>query len=101
MKIDQPAPSAVTPFTRTSKAAKAGSATATGTDAAERAKEMDQVSVQVHTLPSSAMAGDFDAARVAAIREDIRAGRYEIHPERIASGLLASVRDLLDPKKNT
>lgn len=38
---------------------------------------------------------DFDAARVASIREDIRAGRYEIHPDRIARGLLASVRDLL------
>jgi len=34
---------------------------------------------------------------VAAIREDIRAGRYQIRPERIADGLLASVRDLLTP----
>ncbi len=95
MKIDQPAPSAVTPFTRTPK-----TGAATGTDAAERSKGSARISVQVHTLPSSAGAGDFDAARVAAIREDIRAGRYEIHPERIASVLLASVRDLLDPKKN-
>lgn len=48
-------------------------------------------------MPSAPGGSDFDAARVAAIREDIRAGRYEVHPERIASGLLASVRDLLDP----
>ena len=40
-----------------------------------------------------------DAARVAAIREDIRAGRYQVRPERIADGLLASVRDLLGPKR--
>ena len=54
---------------------------------------------QVHSLPAAPGGTDFDAARVAAIREDIRAGRYEVHPERIASGLLASVRDLLDSKK--
>jgi negative regulator of flagellin synthesis FlgM len=53
---------------------------------------------QVRTLPSAPGGSDFDAARVAAIREDIRAGRYEIHPERIASGLLTRVRDLLDPQ---
>ena len=49
-------------------------------------------------MPSAPGGSDFDAARVAAIREDIRAGRYEIHPERIASGLLTRVRDLLDPQ---
>jgi negative regulator of flagellin synthesis FlgM len=52
----------------------------------------------VHTLPSAVGGSDFDAARVAAIREDIRAGRYQIRPERIADGLLASVRNLLDPQ---
>ena len=68
--------------------------------AAEGAKESVQVSTgQVHSLPSSPST-DFDAARVASIREDIRAGRYEIHPERIAKGLLASVRDLLGAKKD-
>ena len=51
--------------------------------------------------PDAAGNGDFDAARVAAIREDIRAGRYQINPERIASGLMDSVRDLLHPKKNS
>jgi len=51
---------------------------------------------QVHAMPSAPGGNDFDAARVAAIREDIRAGRYQVHPDRIASGLLASVRDLLD-----
>jgi len=52
---------------------------------------------QVRTLPGTP-GGDFDAARVAAIREDIRAGRYQVHPDRIASGLLKSVRDLLGGK---
>lgn len=39
--------------------------------------------------------GSFDAARVAAIREDIRAGRYRVDPERIADGMIASLGDLL------
>lgn len=39
--------------------------------------------------------GTFDAGRVAQIREDIRAGRYQVRPERIADGLLDSVRELL------
>jgi negative regulator of flagellin synthesis FlgM len=47
-------------------------------------------------LPS--ISGDFDAARVAEIRESIRAGRYEMDPGKIADGLLASVRDLLNSK---
>jgi negative regulator of flagellin synthesis FlgM len=92
LKIDQPAPSA-TPLHRTTPAT-AGTAAATG--AAKAAAPA--ASAHVHTLPSAAgTASDFDAARVAAIREDIRAGRYQIRPERIADGLLASVRDLLTP----
>ena len=59
-----------------------------------------RVSAQVHALPD-AKGGDFDAARVAAIREDIRAGRYQVNPERIADGLMDSVRDLLHSGKNS
>ncbi|HEX7865879.1 MAG TPA: flagellar biosynthesis anti-sigma factor FlgM [Variovorax sp.] len=95
MKIDQPAPSA-TPLHRTTAT---GPAPVNGADAAQRAREAAPASAQVHPLPGAtgAAAADFDAARVAAIREDIRAGRYQIRPERIADGLLASVRDLLAP----
>lgn len=42
---------------------------------------------------------DFDAARVAEIRESIRAGRYQVDTAKIADGLLCTVRDLLDGKK--
>ena len=44
-------------------------------------------------LPSTT--GDFDAARVAEIRESIRAGRYQVDTAKIADGLISSVRDLL------
>jgi negative regulator of flagellin synthesis FlgM len=93
LKIDPSAPSA-TLLTRTNKGA--SSSPASGTAAVQGGKDVVQLSSggQVHSLPEAPNA-DFDAARVAAIREDIRAGRYEIHPERIARGLLNSVRDLL------
>lgn len=44
-------------------------------------------------LPSTT--GDFDAARVAEIRESIRAGRYQVDTAKIADGLISSVRDLI------
>lgn len=47
-------------------------------------------------LPSTN--GDFDAARVAKIRENISAGRYQVNTTKIADGLLATVRDLLSKK---
>ena len=49
-------------------------------------------------LPSTN--GDFDAARVARIRESISAGHYQVNAEKIADGLLATVHDLLK-NKNT
>lgn len=95
MKIDQPAPSAL-PLSRAGKAAKAQPAA--GADAAEQAKDAVQLSsAQVHSLPSGPNT-DFDAARVANIRKAILAGEYTVHPERIADGLLKSVRDLLGGK---
>ncbi len=95
MKIDPSTPSA-TPLIRTNKGA--SPAPAGSADAVPGGKDVVQLSSgQVRSLPEAPNA-DFDAARVAAIREDIRAGRYEVHPERIADGLLASVRELLDPK---
>jgi negative regulator of flagellin synthesis FlgM len=92
LKIDPPATSPQ-PLSRSAKAKSASAAAATGAEPAT-----DGASAQVHVMPNVAAGGDFDAARVAAIREDIRAGRYQVHPERIASGLLASVRDLLGPE---
>ncbi len=100
MKIDPPAPPALGPTTRL--LSKAGSPSSPGTGeagAAQPSKESAPMSGQVRSLPSTPGGSDFDAARVAAIREDIRAGRYQVHPERIADGLLNSVRDLLEAKK--
>lgn len=60
--------------------------------ASSLAREGPSVSTTM-SLPSTV--GDFDAARVARIREDISAGRYRIDTSKIADGLLASVRELI------
>nr|WP_283101666.1 flagellar biosynthesis anti-sigma factor FlgM [Halomonas populi] len=39
---------------------------------------------------------DIDSARVEEIRQAISEGRLEIHAERIADGLLNSIRDMLN-----
>jgi len=52
-------------------------------------------SAAVRSAGSDAVGGGFDAARIAAIREEIRAGRYQVHPERIADAMIDSVRELL------
>lgn len=46
-----------------------------------------------------ASGGEFDAVRVAQIREAIAAGRYQMDASRIADGLLDSVRELLGGKE--
>ena len=43
-------------------------------------------------IPSTT--GDFDAARVAEIRESIRAGSYKVDTAKIADSLILSVRNL-------
>jgi negative regulator of flagellin synthesis FlgM len=49
--------------------------------------------------PRLAPAADFDAARVAQIREAIAAGRYQVDASRIADGLLDHVQELLGRKQ--
>ena len=39
--------------------------------------------------------GDFDAAKVVAIRQSISAGLYQVNLGKVADGLLASVHELL------
>jgi negative regulator of flagellin synthesis FlgM len=98
LKIEQPASSA-TPLTRAGKGAKAQPAA--GADAAEQARDTVQLSssAQIHTMPGG-LDGTFDAEKVAEIREAIRNGSYKVNPERIADGLIDSVRDLLAGKKD-
>lgn len=43
----------------------------------------------------TAATGPIDTARIAEIKQAIAEGRFKINPERIADGLLTSVRDML------
>lgn len=50
------------------------------------------------SLQQAAMTGEapvMDAARVAEIKQAISEGRFQVNPERIADGLLESVRQML------
>ena len=40
--------------------------------------------------------GTFDSQKVAEIRQAISEGKFQINPERIADGLIISVREMLD-----
>ena len=73
-------------------AATAGVASGKGSAAASAPQGTTAV-VTAARLPSTT--GDFDAKRVAEIRESIRAGRYQIDTAKIADGLLSSVQDLI------
>jgi negative regulator of flagellin synthesis FlgM len=92
MKIDQNVTFLKTTLGTPTPARNNPSVTAAGSAATSPARPSSPTPL----LPSTS--GDFDAARVAEIRESIRAGRYEMNPGKIADGLLASVRDLLNAK---
>ena len=84
-----------TPITPTAPAAAKSGVSAPPVSAVAAASQARPVSPTT-LLPSAS--GDFDAARVAEIRESISAGRYQVDTSKIADGLLASVRDLLNAK---
>jgi negative regulator of flagellin synthesis FlgM len=68
--------------------------TARTAGAEAQAPRQDVTGGTVHQLPVRTD-GTFDAERVAAIREEIRSGRYRIDPERIADGLIAGLQETL------
>lgn len=63
--------------------------------ASASAPEGAQVELSGAALGTQSNAEVYNADRVAQIRQAIAEGRFQINPERIADGLLASVRDML------
>ncbi|MCA0974303.1 flagellar biosynthesis anti-sigma factor FlgM [Halomonas denitrificans] len=56
-----------------------------------------EAGAQTHfSRPAADASQDIDMARVEEIRDAIREGRLEINPERIADGLIDSIRSMLD-----
>jgi negative regulator of flagellin synthesis FlgM len=64
----------------------------TGAGASER---VDISSLSARLQEVGAGEAPVNAERVAEIKQAIAEGRFQINPERIADGLLASVRDML------
>lgn len=100
MKIDP----TITPLSKTpSKAgalpAKDGAARATATAVDAKAPvDLTPMTAEAHQLQAQLTqpgSDDFDVARVAEIRRAISEARYQINPEKIADGLIDSVRELL------
>lgn len=69
------------------------------------AKGSEMVGAQVELSSASRMQGNaaaggaFDAQRVAEIRQAISEGRFQINPERIADGLVDSVREMIAQRR--
>ncbi|HCY62958.1 MAG TPA: flagellar biosynthesis anti-sigma factor FlgM [Oxalobacteraceae bacterium] len=81
---------------RGSKAAdKTGGAAKAGTAGA--AQQGVQVSSQLQALAGSE--GVFDTQKVAEIKAAIAEGRFQVDPEKVANGLLDSVKDLIHTRK--
>ena len=63
------------------------------------AERVDISSLSAHLQEVGAGESPVDGQRVAEIRQAIAEGRFQINPERIADGLLASVREMLAAKR--
>lgn len=55
------------------------------------------VSMALHSVTGSEAA--FNSQKVAEIRQAISEGRFQINPERIADGLISSVREMFDQSR--
>jgi negative regulator of flagellin synthesis FlgM len=77
-----------------SRAAAAGTAKTEGASGAQQAEQGSTVvSTTLHTIADTEPA--FNSQRVAEIRQAISDGRFQINPEKIADGLINSVREML------
>ncbi|MGB2832375.1 MAG: flagellar biosynthesis anti-sigma factor FlgM [Methylotenera sp.] len=84
----------------TAKSAQAGSAKASATSAsAGESVTLSSFSAQIKSIETEATAGVFDANKVEAIKSAIASGQFKVDSEKVADGLIQTVKDLLTPKK--
>lgn len=95
MKINSATPSVGTTGTGSSRGP-AAPAKPAGTASGER---VDISSLSARLQEVGAGEAPVDAQRIAEIKQAISEGRFQINPERIADGLLASVREMLAAKR--
>ncbi len=79
-------------------AGKTGAAAAAG---AAPASDNVHISAQLKALSGQvASGGVFDSGKVEEIKAAIAGGQFQVDPEKVATGLLESVRDLIHSRKN-
>jgi negative regulator of flagellin synthesis FlgM len=97
MKIDNSVSNAVTalPGESSARPARAAQKAEAGSAAHGQIGGV-QLSPQLQTIEKNFASSEvFDIARVNEIKQAISEGRFTVNPEKIADGLLASVRDLI------
>lgn len=80
---------------------KTGNAPVQPANPAPRSVPAAEVSARVQIQHTEQADGAYDAERVAEIRQAIAEGRFQINPERIADGLIQSVRDMLAGRRQS
>lgn len=96
MKINSALPAIANSLASAPPKGAAPTAKAAGIPGGERV-DISALSARLQGAGSGEM--PFDAQKVAEIKQSIAAGRFQINPERIADGLLQSVRELLDARR--
>lgn len=73
---------------------------AKSTDSTQSASvSLSDLSARLHSLESSsATDGDFDAAKVEKIKQDIRDGKFQVNSDAVADKLIASAHELFGVK---
>ena len=99
MKINSALPSAGSATDMHKARAPASVASGQGSSASERV-DISSLSARLQEVGSAD--GPANSQRIAEIKQAISEGRFQINPEKIADGLLSSVRDILgrDVKAN-
>lgn len=64
-----------------------------GADTVQRSSELQNLEKSLSTGET------FDATRVEEIKQAISEGRFTVNPEKVADGLLATVRDLIQARQ--